>query len=203
MKKLILSFGALIATVVFLGTPAQAETFAVKRVIEVPGYSKEKILDKVSGWSGRYLSDHKTDKNSGAIIANGEIAYPSPPENRIQYTIVFKMKNTVQDNRVAVAFDEVMLKSPETYTSLNTGAFSPFIGGETAPVESGKDIAAANKALNLLADNLERFLLGKEESGSPLMQCPHCRLLGASPEEMKEHMQRHEHITGQGTAPKP
>jgi hypothetical protein len=205
MKRLFLIVCTLIATIIFLGISAQSDTFVVNRVIEVPGSSKEVIFDKASIWSERYLRDYKADKGSGVILANGEIAYPSPTSSRIQYTFVFKMKNTVQDNRVAATFEGVMLKSPETYLSLDTGAVSPFIGGETTPVESRVDIEAASNSLNLVADNLEAYLKGKSDAACPLMKCPECPLLGTSSEEMKDHMKRHEHMkgnTGQETAPK-
>jgi hypothetical protein len=199
MKRLILTFGALIATVVFLGMPVQAETVAVNRTIEIPGASKEMIFEKASKWSGKYFSDYKADKTSGVIQARGEITYPSPPVDRIQYTFVFKMKNTVQDNRVAVSFEEVMLKSPETYLPSDTGAGPLFTGGEVAKVESKDDIAAANRVLSHVADNLEANLKDKSDAACPLVKCPECAVLCPSSEEMKEHMKGH---PGQETAPK-
>jgi len=168
MKRLLLIFGMLIATGAFLGITTQAaETVLMKRVIEVPGATKEKIFDKVRTWSEMYAQSFSSDPKSGVIVANGEISYPSPTVDRIQYTILFKMKNTIENNKDTVAFEEVMLKVPKSYLTESVGASTPFIGGEVVPVKSKKDIAAANNVLNYLADNLGDNLMNKTLTGKP------------------------------------
>jgi len=200
MKKLFLTIGMLITSIALYGMAAQAGTFPVTKVIEVPGATKEQVMDKVSAWAGSYGKASKVDAKTGSITATGEIAYPSPPLDRIQHTIAFEMKNTVQGNKDIVTFDKVMLKSPIEY--LEYGRTS---GGQTSPLKTEKDIAAATSRLAYIADNLEAYLLGKGTESCPLVKCPDCAVLCPTSEEMKEHMKTHEHMKGrpgQETAPK-
>lgn len=186
-----------VATGAFLAVSAHADTIAANKVIEVPGATKEQIIQKVRTWAGKYSRDYN-DK-TGTITANGEIAYPSPPIDRIQYTFLFKMKNKIQNNRDTVTFEEVMLKAPVSYLPADTGAGPTTIGGEIEPVKSKKDIAAANKILNYITVNLEDYLHNKAATACPMERCKECGLLCTSPEEMKEHMKSH---TGHESAPK-
>jgi hypothetical protein len=194
MKKLFLTLCMLIATGAFLAAPAHAESVAVKKVVEVPGATKEQIIQKVRTWAGRYARD--CDVKTGTITANGEIAYPSPPIDRIQYTFLFKMTNNIQNNKDTVTFEEVTLKAPVSYLPSDTGAGPTTIGGEIEPVKSKKDIEAANKVLNYIAVNLEDYLHNKTETTCPLERCKDCGVLSTSPDTMKEH------VKGHGTAPK-
>lgn len=196
MKKLFLTLCMFVATVAFLAASTHAETVAVKKVIKVPGTTKEQIIQKVRTWSMRYARFYSADVKSGVIVANGEIAYPSPPIDRIQYTFLFKMKNKIQNNEDTVTFEEVMLKAPVTYLPSNTGAGPTTIGGEAEPVKSRNDIAAANKILNYIAVNLEDYLHNKTVTTCPMERCPECGVLCISPKEMKEHMKTHEHMKG-------
>lgn len=103
------------------------------------------------------------------------------------------------NNKVAVAFEEVMLKAPKSYLTESVGASPPFIGGEVVPVKSKKDVAAANNVLNYVANNLGDNLMNKTETASYIEKCRECGLLTTSPAEMKEHMKGH---GGETTAPK-
>lgn len=188
MKKLMLSFGMLITTIAF-GMAAQAGTFPVTKVIEVPGATKDQIVDKVSAWAGSYAQDSKVDARTGVVTSKGMIVYPAPPVDRIQYVIAFDMKNTVTDNKNTVTFDNVVLKSPTTYSAETGEAFA----GSTMPVKSEKDVAAATSRLTYVADNLEAYLLGKGAGSCPLTKCPECAVLCPTSDEMKEHMKTHEH----------
>lgn len=198
MKKVFLAFGMLIATAAFLGISAQAaQTVAVKKVIEVPGASSGQVFDKARSWGETYGNVSSADPKSGVLVSSGEIAYPSPPVDRIQYTILFKAKSSVQNNKDTVTFEDVMLKAPISYTTESVGASTPYTGGEITEVKSGKDIAAANKALDYVATNIGDYLLGKTETTCPLVKCPECPALATSPEEIKEHMKTHEHAPKQ------
>lgn len=195
MKKLFMTLCMLVAAVAFFGASVNAETVAVKKVIQVPGATKEQLFQKVRTWSERYGQSYSTDAKSGVIMVNGEIAYPSPPIDRIQYAFPFKMKNNIQNNIVTVTFDDVMLKAPKSYLPESVGAATPFIGGEVGPVKSKKDVTVVTNSLNLIATNLESFLLNKTGTAT-LMRCPDCGVLCTSPEQMKEHMKVHEHMKG-------
>lgn len=192
MKKLLMTLGMLLATTALSGMIAQAETVTVTKVISVPGANKEQVLEKVQTWAGKYSRSYSGDAKSGIVMTSGEITYPSPSVDRIQYTIFFEMKNKIQGNKNTVTFEKVMLKSPSQFLSDSNET----IAGQASPIKSKKDIAAANKALAHVADNLEAYLLAKSDAACPLMKCPDCGLLGTSPEEMKEHMKGHEQMKG-------
>ncbi len=198
MRKLFLTLGMFFGTLTFIGMPAQAaESVTVKKVIEVPGASQEQVFEKARTWSETYGSISSVDPKAGVIVTNGEITYPSPPVDRVQYTILFKVKNSVEKNKSTVTFEDVKLQAPKSYITESVEETKPYTGGEITEVKSGKDIAAANKALNYVADNLGDYLLGKTQTASPLAKCPVCPTLATSPEEMKEHMKTHEHGTKQ------
>jgi hypothetical protein len=194
MKKLMLIVGVFIATVVLFGVAAQAETFAVTKVIEVPGATETQVMDKVNAWAGSYAQASQFDAKTGIITIKGESTYPSPPLDRIQYTVAFDMKNTIQGNKNTVTFENVMLKSPTTYLPDS----SEEIPGKISPVTADNDRLAAASRLTYVTDNLEAYLLGKSTESCPLVKCPDCSVVSPTLEEMKEHMKVHpEH----GTAP--
>lgn len=192
MKKLIMTFGMFLATIALSGLTAQAETVAVKKVITVPGATKAQVVEKVKDWAGKFGRYYNVDAKTGIVTANGEITYPSPSIDRIKYTILFEMKNTIQGNKDTVTFEKVMLKSPEVFLSDSNQT----IAGSTEKIKAKRDVAAATKVLNHIADNLEAYLLAKSDAACPLEKCPHCKLLAPSSEEMKEHMKTHEHMEG-------
>jgi hypothetical protein len=101
------------------------------------------------------------------------------------------MKDQVKPNQVVVSFEDVMMKSPGTYISSDSGGPSQFMAGRTEKIKSGKDVAAANESLNKIATNLENYLLGKDNGA--MMKCSECDVLTMTPEQMKEHLKRHEH----------
>jgi len=192
MTRLFTTLGMLITTIALYGMTALAGTFPVTKVIEVPGATKDQIMDKVSAWASNYAQASKVDAKTGVVTAKGMVVYPSPPVDRIQYVIAFEMKNSVKGNKNTVTFDKVMLKSPTTYNT-DTGEE---VAGSTSPVKTKKDVAAVTGRLAYVADNLEAYLLGKGTKASPLMKCPACPVMGTSPEEMKEHEKTHEHKKG-------
>ena len=187
MKKLFLFAGMFIATIGLYGVTAQAETFAVTKVIEVPGATDKQVMDKVSAWAGSYAQTSQVDARTGIVTVKGEITYPSPPVDRIQYTVAFEMKNTIQGNRDTVTFENVMLKSPTNYLA-ESGEKIP---GQTSPVKAERDKVAAANRLTYVTDNLETYLLGKSDADRTLVKCPDCGVLSPSSEEMKEHMKTH------------
>lgn len=192
MKKMIMTLGMFLATIALFGVTAQAETVAVKKVIAVPDATSSQVMEKVKTWAEKYGRSYNVDAKTGIVAASGEITYPSPSVDRIQYTILFEMKNKIQGNKDTVTFEKVMLKSPTTYLPETMES----IAGQASPVKSKKDIAAANKVLANIADNLEAFLLGKSAEACPLEKCPECAVLSPTSEKMQEHMKTHEHMKG-------
>lgn len=188
MKKLLLTLGILLAATSLSGLTVHAETAAFKKVIAVPGASNQEVVEKVKTWAGQYARVNDIASKTGTVVASGEISYPSPPIDRIQYTILFDMKNDIQGNMDTVTFENVMLKSPDRYVSSDA---NEQIAGKTTPVKSEKDMAAVNKRLAYITDNLESYLLSKSEVACPLVKCPECPVMGTSQEEMREHMKGH------------
>jgi hypothetical protein len=194
MKRLILILGMFITTIALYGVTAQAETFAAAKVIEVPGATEKQVMEKVNTWAGSYAQASRVDAKTGIITIKGESTYPSPPLDRIQYTIAFELKNTIQGNKDTVTFENVMLKSPTTYLPDS----SEEIPGQATPVIADRDRSAVTSRLTYVTENLEAYLLGKSTESCPLVKCPDCSVVSPSSEEMKEHMKVHpEH----GTAP--
>lgn len=187
MKRIFLTLFMLVATVGFIGPSAYGDTFTGKKVIEVPGATKAQLIQQVRKWSEKYGKCYCADEESGVIVTNAEIAYPSPPIDRIQHRFLFKIKNTVQNNRDTLEFEEIMLQSPTTYSTSDT--LPTAIGGEIKEVKSDKDMAAANKAMNYVASNLTDYLQGKTGTSSSMERCPECGILG-TPQEMQEHMKK-------------
>lgn len=191
MKRLLMTAGMFIAAFALSVMTAQAETATFRKVIEVRGADKEQVMEKVSAWADMYGRSCNKDTKDGIVTVNGEITYPSPPVDRIQYSILFEMKNRIVGNRNEVTFDKVMLKSPTQYVSNG-----PPIAGQTYPLTSGavtrKDMAAVNNRLTYVSDNLGAYLLSRTDTSNPLMKCPDCAALCTSPGEMKEHMKSHE-----------
>ncbi len=200
MKKLFPTLGMLVATVVFLGQSAYAETVMATKVIEVPGATTGQLIQKVCAWTGKYGRFYSVDEKSAVVVANAEIFYPSPrPIGRFKYTFLFKIRNTIQNNRDTVTFEDVMLKAPEYYMAESVGPATPYYGGEVNPVKSKKDIAAANKIFDYIAVNLEDYLHSKATTSCPMGRCPECGILQTSPKETNEHMKTH---GGHESAPK-
>ena len=187
--------GFLLSAMALSGMPALAESLLSKKVIEIPGANSIRILEKVAAWSGKYARTYKTESN--LVTAKGEISYPTPSTDRIQYTILFDMKNEIKGDKDTVTFDNVMLKAPERYTSSDG---NERIKGKTYPLASRsvtqKDLAAVNSRLTYIANNLETYLLSQSDSACPMTKCPECGVLQTSKEEMKEHMKEHVHKKG-------
>lgn len=167
-------------------------TIANSKVIVLPGATQEQMFNKVRDWSKRFTSSVSEEPASGLIVSKGEITYPSPTINRIQYTILFTMKNVIQGNRDTVTFEKVLLKSPTSYIQETNEK----IASTTDPITSESDRIAAQKVLTRLTGNLEASLLAKSDEGCSLTKCPECATLSSSPTEMKEHMKTHEHMKG-------
>ncbi len=192
MKKLVLTFAMLVATVAFLGASAYADSVMATKVMEVPGATTDQLIQKVCSWAGKYGRFYSIDEKSAVIVADAEIYYPSPrPIDRFKYTFLFKIKNTIQNNRDTVTFEDVMLKAPEYYMAESVGPATPYYGGEVNPVKSKKDIAAANKIFDYVAINLEDYLHGKASTACPMGRCPECGILQTSPKETNEHIKTH------------
>jgi len=192
MKKLIMTLGMFLATIALSGVAAQAETVTVKKVIAVSGATSSQVMEKVKTWAEKYGRSYNVDAQTGIVVASGEITYPSPSVDRIQYTILFEMKNKIQGNKNTVTFEKVMLKSPTHYYQEQNET----VAGQTSKIREKKDIAAANKVLANIADNLEAFMLGKSAEACPLEKCPECAVMCPTSDEMKEHMKTHEHMKG-------
>ncbi len=188
MMKSISALGVFLVTIALTGITAHAAFSAVDKVISVPGADQAQLSEKVKTWAGMYGRSNNVDDKTGVVVVDGEVSYPSPPVDRIQYTILFEMKNKIEGNKVAVTFDKVMLKSPVNYVSSDA---NERMESKTSAVENGKDTAAADKVLSRITGNLEAFLLGKSDTASTLFKCADCAVLSTSEGELGEHMKIH------------
>lgn len=194
MKKLIPMLGVFFAiSALMAGTVLAAQAVRVEKVVEVPGASQQDVYQRALSWSEKYGTVVSSDPNSGIIVTKSQITYPSPTVDRIQYTLMYNMRNRIAGNTSTVTFEDVMLKAPRYYTAESAGPGTPFTstGGEITPVKSKKDVEAANKALNYVATNYADSVTGKTGTASPLLKCPECSTLAPSPEELKEHEKIH------------
>lgn len=158
MKKLFLFFLMLLAGCAGMQKAPQEQAMSISKVIVVPGASKEQMFKNTKGWVSMFVQLKNADSDAGIILAKGEVSYPSPPVDRIEYTFVFTMKNEIRDNRDTVTFDQIMLRSPKEYLPVDTGAGEKSIPAtESVPV-SKKDVEAAQNAIGYIADNLESYL---------------------------------------------
>lgn len=148
----------------------------VSKVVVVPGANKEQIFDKVCDWSRRYTRSSCVDKSTGTIVSAGEISYPSSTIDRIQYTFLFTVKNSVQGNRNTVSFEKILMQSPTVYDSENNAE----IPGKTCQITSERDRTAAKKALTYLTDKLESYLLTGSDEGHVIIRCPSCEIVSSS-----------------------
>jgi len=188
MMKLISALGVFLATIALTGITSHAAFSAVDKVISVPGADQAQLSEKVKSWAGMYGRSNNVDDKTGMVVVSGEISYPSPPADRIQYTILFEMKNKIEGNKDTVTFDKVMLKSPVRYVSSDA---NERMESKTSAIENGKDTAAADKALSRITGNLEAYLLGKSDTASTLFKCADCAVLSPTEGELKEHMKIH------------
>lgn len=158
MKKLFLFLLLLLTGCAGMQKAPQEQSMSINKVIEVPGVSQEQIFNKTHDWAVKYVQLENADRNSGVLVARGEVAYPSPSVDRIQYTFVFTMRNEIQDNKAMVTFDKIMLKAPLSYLPESVGVSKPYIGGEERPVVAKKDMEAAQYAIGYIEDNLQSYL---------------------------------------------
>lgn len=156
MKKLFVLLFMLLAGCA--GVQRAPEQTSLQKVIEVPGKDSQQLFNKTRIWATRYLDLQSANPSSGTILARGEVAYPSPPTDRVEHTFVFRMKNEIVDSRDVVTFDKVMLKEPKNYSIEDQYMAKSYTGGEETAITSPKDAAAANDVLNYLTDNLEEYL---------------------------------------------
>jgi hypothetical protein len=156
MKRLFVLLFMLVAGCA--GVQRAPEPTTLQKVIETPSLTQEQTFNKTQKWVARYLDLQSATPSTGVIVARGEVGYPSPSIDKIQYTFVFRMKNTIVDNKDVVTFDNVMLRTPKSYIIEDEYLAKSYTGGEEVAITSPKDAAAANKALSYISDNLADYL---------------------------------------------
>jgi hypothetical protein len=140
------------------------------RVIVVPDAKQEQVFEKVCKWVKNSAHSSCHDHASGDIFAKGEISYPSPSIDRIQYKFLYTMKIALKGNSSTVTFKEILLKSAQYYLSESNEE----IGGEINQVILEKDKSAANKVLARLVDELQAYLTAGNEKNRIGNDCPNC-----------------------------
>jgi hypothetical protein len=158
MRKLFLFFLLLLTGCAGMQAAPQEQTMSISKIIVVPGASEEQIYNNTKGWVNMFVQLKNADSNTGIILAKGEVAYPSPPIDRIEYTFVFTMKNEIRDNKDTVTFEKIMLRSPKQYLPLDTGAGEKYIPSTESTPTAKRDVEAAQNAIGYIADNLQSYL---------------------------------------------
>ncbi|HKZ16091.1 MAG TPA: DUF4468 domain-containing protein [Geobacteraceae bacterium] len=187
MKRLFLLLFLLVAGCAGIQKVPQEQTMTITKVVQVPGMTKDEIFNKTNEWVTENLQAVSADIKSGIILAEGEVDYPAPDADRVDYTFVFTMKNEIREDKNYVTFGNIMLKFPTPYIS-EAYTVQKYTGGEEIRVTSERDRQAAEKALEHIAGNLSKYLKGTAE---PLVRCATCGAIFTSPECLTEHLKHH------------
>ena len=148
--------------------PMQPGELKITTQMEVPGAAKEEIFRKSKIWIERHLYSRgkiirNADRETGVILANGYIDYPSSGKleaiDRTQYTITFNMAEEITGSYVIVTFSDLLLDVPRYYHVYGRWwPMTEYSGGYSEPIGGGADFDAARKGLLEIADRLGECL---------------------------------------------
>lgn len=139
----------------------------IVKTIETKGLSTSRVFDLSRLWLVRYLYSEKSiidyeNRGEGVIIANGTVDYPATGLEavaRVQYTISFRVRESITDAGVALSFDSLLINVPKNYD------FRPrlwqvreYYGGYARPLVSVEEYEASLLAVSGVAEGLRRFL---------------------------------------------
>ncbi|ODQ00609.1 hypothetical protein BGK46_06450 [Salinivibrio sp. SS2] len=127
-----------------------------EKVVEVPGYSKEKIYTSTKIWIAENFKSAKAviefdSKEDGLIIGNGSIDYPCSGMEclaKSDWKVPFTMRVDMKNEKFKVGFSNIKLSWPASYSS---GIMSPAYDG---PVNSQSDMDKIKPALLSFSDEI-------------------------------------------------
>jgi len=109
------------------------EDLTIERIVPAPGYSKEQIFNGTKIWIAENFSSAKSvieheDKEAGVFIGNGIISYPCyvggmECRAKASWTVPFKMRVDIKDQRFRVTFTNVRISWPATYGQFASPAY--------------------------------------------------------------------------------
>jgi hypothetical protein len=155
------------------------QELTVRKVLEVPGMTKEQIFDKSKLWIARNFKPYKAvrlfdsrkisvleyaNKMKGILIATGTINYPAGTFSATQgyktfWEVTFTMEEDIKDGRVRVTFSNLDIYVPKLWCG---NIYSEWLGAYDKPLTDPEDMTAVTPVLNGLADKLGEFLRAPE-----------------------------------------
>lgn len=138
-----------------------ASELEFQRVVEVPGFSKDKIYNATKIWiaenfrSAKAVIEHD-DKEGGTLIGNGNIQYPCRGVECIaksNWKVHFKMRVDVKDDKFRLAFTTLRMTAPPSYSTYGVSS-----GGLDAPVRMQGDLNAIKPELLKFGDEIAASL---------------------------------------------
>jgi hypothetical protein len=144
----------------------------IVKTLETKGLSGSRVFDLSRLWLVRYLYSEKSiidyeNKAEGVIIANGTVDYPAAGLEavaRAQYTISFRLKETINDAGITLSFDSLLINVPKHY-NLRPRLWQEreYYGGYARPLVSDEEYEASVQAVSRVSDGLRRFLEEERE----------------------------------------
>ena len=149
--------------------PVPMDLASIGKDIDLPGMTREEIYVKSSEWIVRHLYSkghiiEVADKNTGLIVANGFIEYPTEGilevMDKVQHTISFTMQANIRDQEMTIFFSDLMIDIPKYYYRHRhpIAGLEEYYGGYSVPVTEKGDYEAARRGLLEIVGNLEQYL---------------------------------------------
>jgi hypothetical protein len=135
--------------------------------IETKGVSGSRLFDLSRLWMVRYLYSEKSiidyeNRAEGIIIANGAVDYPATGLEaiaRVQYTISFRLRETIDAAGITLSFDSLRINVPKYYDLRpRLWQVREYYGGYARPLVSDDEYEASVRAVSRVSDGLRRFL---------------------------------------------
>ncbi len=159
--------------------PLPPEQLTVRKILEVPGLTKERIFDKSRLWVARNFKPYKAvslfenrrvsaleyaSKKDGILIATGNINYPAAGYSatggyKTYWEVTFTMEEDIKDGKARVTFTNLDIYVPKLWCG---NIYSEWLGAYDKPLTDPEDMAAVAPVLNGLADRLGEFLRAPE-----------------------------------------
>jgi hypothetical protein len=139
----------------------------VVKTLETKGLTGNRVFDLSRLWLVRHLYSEKSiidyeNKAEGVIIANGTVDYPAAgleAIERVQYTISFRVRETIDDAGITLSFDSLLINVPKYY-SLRPRLWQEkeYYGGYARLPVSDEEYEASVQAVSSVVEGLRRFL---------------------------------------------
>lgn len=135
--------------------------------IETRGLPESRVFDLSRLWLVRHLYSEKSiiayeSRAEGIIVANGTVEYPATGLEaiaRVQYTISFRLTETIHDAGITLAFDSLLINVPKVYDYRpRLWQVREYYGGYARPLVSYEEYEASVRAVSGVSEGLRRYL---------------------------------------------